>query len=214
MAPQLASSSKYVPRLCQTSIGVHNGLAVLDAWKHLATHADAGDNAATKAWRDLRLGDVVGDGSSMPVGKLLCVLSSSEPYRHLLAQVAVGVADLLETTWLTSVVGNRPREDSGFDWLNFDDGFEKRFQVDRKLFSYVSSCSSCQSDWQFMTMASDAGDAPGVKLQHSHMAFPNNIAFIAVPQAKGCQPKVPPLGGVQFYEPTLVELTFPQQFYV
>ena len=126
----------------------------------------------------------------MPVGKFLCRLAAAEGYRHLLAQMVVGVADLLETTWLTAATSADAQESSCFDWLNLDDGFEKRLQVDRKLFSYVASCQSSQTSWQFMSMASDAGDAPGIKLQHSHMAFPNNTAFIAIPQAGGGPPEL------------------------
>jgi len=172
-------------------ITVHKGVVSLDSWKSFAISMQAGDIVAKRAWADLCLDRLVAEhGTSVPASKLLFQVASADSYRFLLAQLAAGFANLMEATWLgTTSSSTSVRDALGFQWLDIDEGFEKRFQVDRKLYSYVSSCSSCRVNWQFMTMGSDKGDAPGMVLTHSHFAFPDNQAFIGVPQAKrGCQP--------------------------
>ena len=201
------------PDVPKVSITISKGFFDLESWTALAMSTSPGDVAAKRAWQDLNLHRLVKDhGKSVHISKLFCAVAASDVHRFLLAQLAAGVANLMEATWLgTSASSTSVREAIGFQWLDIDEGFEKRFQVDRKLYAYVTTCGSCRADWQYMTMGSDKGDAPGMLLTHPHMAFPDNQAFVAVPQV-GCLPKFGCQPKPKKSKRLLVELTFPHQF--
>ena len=103
------------PDSLNTSIVVSKGFVVLDSWKLLSESPNACDAVARTAWHRLAIDHILEDESKVPVGKFLCRLAAAEGYRHLLAQMVVGVADLLETTWLTAATSADAQESSCFD---------------------------------------------------------------------------------------------------
>jgi len=100
--------------------------------------------------------------------------------RYLAAQVATQAASLLEGVWL----GTAPSPDFTFERETFQDLMSQRDPLSRQLFVYTHSCKLCRVDWQYMSIVTDKGDGGGLGLQQTIFTFPDNVAFLAVPQVR------------------------------
>eukprot|EP00972_Heterocapsa_arctica_P113284 16436281-Heterocapsa_arctica.AAC.1 len=113
-------------------------------------------------------------------------LSSSPSTRYLAAQLACAIGGVIEDYCLSMASGCCKGSAAGsFEWLDWCTGLDNKGQFDKQLHFYVQACKNCREDWQFVSLASDKGDGGGLPLMQTVFAFPDNQAFVAIPQAAG-----------------------------
>eukprot|EP00974_Lingulodinium_polyedra_P090081 8734497-Lingulodinium_polyedra.AAC.1 len=156
------------------SQGVH-----LDAWREQAA-GQAG--LLSEAWQASQLDQVQEPVSILTLVMHLIVLLKT---RYLAAQVLCAVSRWLEVKWLQMGLAKETptaNDAMGFEWLDWCEALQKKHQLNRKIASYVKSCQVCRGDWQYLSLASDKGDGGGLPMLQTVFAFPDNQAFLAVPQ--------------------------------
>ena len=113
-------------------------------------------------------------------------LAVSKP---IVAQLAWHVAVALEHQSLMQVTGKfvpispTSKLNSTFNFTKLEDSFANRYKLAKACASYVQCTRSCRSDWQNILMSTDKGDGGQLPLQQSVLSFPDNMLFVALPQA-------------------------------
>lgn len=141
-------------------------------------------SAAADAWFAAGLAVCCAGGPVAPLHSTMRSLSSLPSTRHLAAQVVWQVARNCEAV-LTQLVLNRVLQGatgSTLEWVGFDEALSKQHDLDKRLARYTASCRESRVDWQYMSCVTDKGDGGGLTMAQTLFAFPDNHAFVGVPQ--------------------------------
>ena len=157
----------------------------MNSWKVLADAYDAAGTVLNEALEDSHIDWK--SASPMTLMELMMHLSFQPQQKYLAAQCSIQLGRILEKHWLEKGLGHgngSKDDDIDFAWVEWAEILSKHADLDRKLASYTKSCQTSRSDWQHMLIGSDKGDGGGLPMLQTVMSFPDNEAFVAVPQVE------------------------------
>ena len=79
---------------------------------------------------------------------------------------------------------------ASMEGIGFEESLSKQDDLDKRLSRHVSSCREFRLDWQYMPIATDKGEGGGLSMSQTLFAFPDNQAFVGVPQVCGARAKL------------------------
>jgi hypothetical protein len=121
----------------------------------------------------------IGSNPSL-VDLLIGACNSNSP--SFACQLALRMAQHLDDQLLLLSLGKLASADSAVEWISGEIAFCHRHDIDRLCSQYVESTKVCRTRWQFLTGPSDKGEAGSLNLMHTVFVFPDNQAFMAIPQ--------------------------------
>ena len=157
----------------------------MDNWKACAEADEAEGTLLKDALADSHLDWKA--AAPIDLMELMMHLSFEPQQKFLAAQLSIQLAKILELHWLEKGLGHgngSKDDDIDFAWVEWAEILSKHADLDRKLASYTKSCQTSRSDWQHLLFGSDKGDGGGLPMLQTVMSFPDNEAFVAVPQVE------------------------------
>jgi hypothetical protein len=98
------------------------------------------------------------------------------------AQIAIACSRLCEDVVTRLSIDGVAGSGSSYVWDSADVRFMNRGDLDLLCSRYVQTCRVARMDWQYIGIPTDKGDSGALPLQQTFATFPDNMAFLFVPQ--------------------------------